>query len=51
MIANCDVATAGVLTIQFQNTSGAATAITPAAGVYDFKVHRIEGLPIAVNAA
>jgi hypothetical protein len=51
MISNCDVATAGVLTIQFQNTSGAATAITPAAGVYDFKVHRIEGLPIAVNAA
>jgi len=51
IIANCDVATAGVLTIQFQNTSGAATAITPAAGVYDFKVHRIEGLPIAVNAA
>ena len=51
IVSNCDVATANVLTVQFQNTSGAATAITPAAGVYDFKVHRVEGLPIAVNAA
>jgi len=50
-ITNCDVASANVLTVQFQNVSGAATAITPAAGVYDFKVHRVEGLPIAVNAA
>ena len=50
-ITNCDVATANVLTVQFQNLSGAATAITPASGVYDFKVHRIEGLPVAVNAA
>ena len=50
-ITNCDVASANVLTVQFQNVSGAATAITPAAGVYDFKVHRVEGLPIATNAA
>jgi hypothetical protein len=51
IISNCDVASAGVLTVQFQNTSGAATAITPASGVYDFKVHRVEGLPVATNAA
>ena len=50
-ITNCDVATPNVLTVQFQNVSGGATAITPASGVYDFKVHRVEGTPVAVNAA
>jgi len=39
------------LTVQFQNTSGGATAITPASGIYYFKVIRPDGLPVAVNAA
>lgn len=50
-ITNVDVATAGVLTVQFQNISGAATAIQPAAGVYQFQVVRVEGYPQATNGA
>ena len=51
IVSNVDVATANVLTVQFQNTSCAATAITPAAGVYQFQVVRIEGAPQSTNAA
>lgn len=51
LISNADCATTGVLTIQFQNTSGSATAITPASGVYQFQIVRIEGSPQATNAA
>jgi len=49
-VTNADVATDNNLTLQFQNVSGAATAITPASGQYFVKVHRIEG-PTPVNAA
>jgi hypothetical protein len=50
-ITNADATADNTLQIQFQNTSGGATAITPAAGVYYIKVHRVEGAPIATNAA
>ena len=50
-ITNCDVTADNSLTVQFQNTSGGATAITPASGIYYFKVIRPDGLPVAVNAA
>lgn len=42
-VSNADVLSDNSLTINFQNTSGGATAITPAAGIYYVKVHRIEG--------
>jgi len=51
VISNVDCATAGVMTVQFQNTSGGATAITPASGTYQFQIVRIEGSPQATNAA
>jgi len=51
IISNVDVATANVLTVQFQNTSGSASAIQPASGVYQFQVVRIDGFPQATNAA
>jgi len=50
-ITNVDATADNTLQIQFQNVSGAATAITPAAGVYYIKVDRVEGAPIATNAA
>ena len=50
-ITNCDITAENSLTVQFQNTSGGATAITPAAGTYYFKVVRPDGTPIATNAA
>ena len=50
IISNADVLTDNNLTLNFQNTSGGATAITPAAGTYYVKVHRVEG-PVPVNAA
>ena len=50
-ITNCDITADNSLTVQFQNTSGGATAITPAAGTYYFKVVRPDGTPIATNAA
>ena len=43
ILSNADVLTDNNLTLNFQNTSGGATAITPAAGVYYVKVHRVEG--------
>ena len=42
-VSNADVLSDNSLTINFQNTSGGATAITPAAGTYYVKVLRIEG--------
>jgi hypothetical protein len=50
-ITNIDATADNTLKIQFQNVSGAATAITPAAGVYYIRVDRVEGAPIATNAA
>ena len=50
-ITNCDITADNSLTVQFQNTSGGATAITPAAGTYYFKVVRPVGSPIASKAA
>ena len=49
-ITNVDVASANNLTMQFQNISGAATAITPASGTYVFQIVRSEG-PLPTNAA
>jgi len=49
-VTNADVVSDNSLTLQFQNTSGAATAITPATGTYFIKVHRVEG-PVPTNAA
>ncbi len=40
-IAECDCLTANVLTIQFGNVS--TSAATPAAGVYEFQIARLEG--------
>jgi hypothetical protein len=50
-VTNVDATADNTLQLQFQNTSGGATAITPASGVYYIKVHRVEGAPIATNAA
>jgi hypothetical protein len=50
-VTNADVTAANTLQLQFQNVSGAASAITPAAGTYYIKVTRVEGSPIATNAA
>jgi len=50
IVSNADVLTDNNLTLNFQNTSGGATAITPGAGTYYVKVHRVEG-PVPVNAA
>ena len=47
-IAEADCLTANVLTIQFGNvTTG---SVTPAAGVYEFQITRLEG-PAPINAA
>jgi len=47
IIGECDVLTAGILTVQFANTT--AGAVTPAAGTYVFQVTRVEG-PLPLNA-
>jgi hypothetical protein len=47
-IAEADCLANNVLTVQFGNCS--ASAATPAAGVYEFQVVRLEG-PAPVNAA
>jgi hypothetical protein len=47
IIGECDVLTAGILTVQFANTT--AGAVTPAAGTYVFQVTRVEG-PLPTNA-
>ena len=47
IIAECDVLTAGVLTMQFANTTSGS--VTPAAGTYVFQVTRVEG-PLPTNA-
>ena len=47
-IAESDCLTANVLTVQFGNvTTG---SVTPAAGVYEFQITRLEG-PAPINAA
>jgi len=46
IIAECDVLTAGVLTVQFANTTNAS--VTPAAGTYVFAVTRTDG-PLPLN--
>ena len=46
-IAESDCATANVLTVQFGNAS--TSAATPAAGVYEFQIVRLEG-PAPVTA-
>ena len=51
VVSNVDITADNSVTIQFQNTSGGATAITPAAGTYYLKVVRPDGLPVATNAA
>mgnify|MGYP003352423562 CR=1 FL=1 len=48
VVAEADVLTSGVLTIQFGNTGAVSTA--PAAGVYVIQVTRVEG-PLPANAA
>ena len=50
-VTNIDASADNTLKLQFQNVSGAATAITPAAGVYYIRIDRVEGAPIATNAA
>lgn len=47
-IVECDCLTNGVLTVQFGNFT--AGSVTPAAGVYEFQIVRLEG-PAPVNAA
>ena len=46
-IVECDCLTANVLTIQFGNVT--ASPATPAAGVYEFQIARLEG-PAPVTA-
>jgi hypothetical protein len=46
--AECDVLTAGVLTVAFINST--AASVTPAAGVYVFSVTQVENLPLPVTA-
>jgi hypothetical protein len=47
IIAECDVLTAGALTVQFANTTSGA--VVPAAGIYVFQVTRVEG-PLPTTA-
>ena len=47
-IVESDCLTNGVLTVQFGNFT--AASVTPAAGVYEFQIVRLEG-PAPVNAA
>ena len=47
IIAECDVLTAGVLTMQFANTTSGA--VVPAAGTYVFQITRVEG-PLPTTA-
>lgn len=47
IIAECDVITAGVLTMQIANTT--AGAVVPASGTYVFQITRVEG-PLPINA-
>lgn len=49
IIAEADCLTNDVLSIQFGNITGSSA--TPAAGAYSVQVVRIDGSPIAVNAA
>jgi len=49
-VTNVDVTAANAIQMQFQNTSGSATAITPAAGTYVFQIIRSEG-PLPTTAA
>ena len=46
--AECDVFTAGVLTVTFINTT--AASVTPTAGIYVFCVTRCENLPLPTTA-
>ena len=46
--AECDVLTAGVLTVAFINST--AGSVTPAAGLYVFCVTRCENLPLPTTA-
>lgn len=46
--AECDVLTAGVLTVAFLNST--AGAVVPAAGIYVFSVTRVENLPLPTTA-